>query len=123
MILKILFLVMPLSGSLLNSASDPEFEVEGERIERAGHSWGSVKPSGADFRIEKGSYSIAWLRKRGSKWAIETFSGRTLGWLNGDRIERTNGATWARMETARKLVEGPDNVAAALWVLRQLRKI
>ena len=120
--MKLLSLVVLLEG-LLPPAPDTEFEVKGERIECAGHSWGSVKPSGSDFRIEKGSHSIAWLRRRGSEWAIETFSGRTLGWLDGERIEKTNGATWAWIDTARKLVKGPDHVVAALWVLRQLGKI
>lgn len=108
----------------LVTARAPEFRVvSGERIEKSQSTWGYAKKSNDDLRIEKGSDSIAWVKKRNSKWAIETFGGSTLAWINGGRIEKYNGETWTDLATARKFVDGPDEVAAALWVLRQLGKI
>ncbi len=106
------------------ASASPTCRCKGERIERGNSTWGYARKSGTDFRIEKGSCSIGWVKKRGSKWSIETFAGSTLGRLSGDRIERPNGSTWARMSDARRLVDGgPDPVAAALWILNEGGKL
>ena len=106
------------------AAADAAYRCKGERIEKGSSTWGYAKPSGSDYRIEKGSSSIGWAKKRGSKWSIETFGGSTLGWLSGDRIEKPNGSTWTTLSDARCLVrDGPDAVAAALWVLNEYGKL
>lgn len=100
------------------------FRCKGERIEKGAWTWGFARASGSDYRIEKGSSSIGWAKRRHAKWSLETFAGSTLGWLSGDRIEKPNGSTWASLRDARDLVEGgPDPVAAALWVLGQHGKL
>lgn len=106
------------------ATASPAYRCKGERIERGSSTWGYARKSGTDFRIEKGSCSIGWAKRRGSKWSVETFAGSTLGWLSGDRIEKPNGSTWARMSDARRLLDGgPDPVAAALWILNEHGKL
>ena len=105
------------------ASAGPDFKCKGERIEKGSSTWGYAKKSGSDYRIEKGSSSIGWAKKRSSKWQIETFGSSTLGWLVGDRIEKPNGSTWARLSDAKRMVEGcPDAVAAVLWVLKKSGK-
>ena len=107
-----------------SATAAPMYRCKGERIEKGSSTWGYAKASGSEYRIEKGSSSIGWAKKRGSKWSIETFSGSTLGWLNGDRIEKPNALTWTALSDARCLVrDAPDAVAAALWVLNQHGKL
>ncbi len=100
----------------------PEFKVVGERIDRNGSFWGKCPKSGDDYRIEKGSSTIGFVKKRGSKWEIESSGNKGLGWLNGDRIEKPSGSTWTSLSDAKKLTDGPDPVAAAMWVLRKSGK-
>jgi hypothetical protein len=106
------------------AAADPVYRCKGERIEKGGSTWGYARQAGSDYRIEKGSSSIAWAKKRGSRWSIETFAGSTLGWLDGDRIEKPNGLTWATLSDARCLVrDGPDAVASVIWILGELGRL
>jgi hypothetical protein len=96
-----------------------EFKCIGERIEKNGSSWGYAKMSGSDYRIEKGSSTIGYAKKRNSKWAIEDSGSSTLAWLNGNTIEKFNGSSWTSLNDAKSLCDGPDPVAAAIWVLKQ----
>ena len=115
-----LLLLFVITGIVLAA----EFECKGERIERNGSTWGYAKNySGSDYRIEKGSYTIAFVKKQGSKWRIEDTAKTTLGWLNGSTIEKPNGSSWTSLSTAKSLCKGPDEIAAALWVLKQHNKL
>ena len=117
------FLIIMLftAGSMLISPA--EFVCKGERIEKNSYTWGYARQYGSDYRIEKGSSTIAFVKKRGSQWAIETFSGSTLGYLDGNYIEKINGLTWANLSDAKNLCDGPDPVAAAIWILKELGQI
>lgn len=113
--------VVVLTGAA--AAESPEFRCIGERIERKGSTWGYARAAGSDLRVETTSESVGWARQAGSDWRIETFAGSTLGFLRGARIEKGNGETWTTLETARRLADCADPVAAALWVLRQAGKL
>lgn len=115
---------LALSITLLAAeASAAVYVCKGERIEKNGSTWGYARSSGSDYRIEKGSSSIGWAKKAGSYWRIETFGGSTLGWLKGSRIEKPGGSTWASLDDAKKLAECSDPIAAALWILNELKKL
>ena len=110
--------------ALATPAGADEYKCKGERIGKGSSTWGYARKAGSDYRIEKGSSSIGWAKKRSSKWQIETFGSSTLGWLVGDRIEKPNGSTWARLSDAKRMVKDcPDAVAAALWVLGKSGKL
>lgn len=100
-----------------------DYKYIGGRIEKSGSTWGYAKVSGSDYRIEKGSSTIGFVKKRSSKWAIEDAGNNTLGWLNGSSVERTNGSTWTSLSNAKSLCDGPDPVAAAMWVFKQNGKL
>jgi len=115
-----LLLLMVITGIVFAA----EFECKGDRIERNGSTWGYAKKySSSDYRIEKGSYTIAFVKKQGSKWRIEDTGNNTLGWLNGNTIEKVNGYSWTSLSTAKSLCNGPDQIAAAIWVLKQHNKL
>jgi len=105
-----------------SSASAYDFKCKGERIEKGSSTWGYAKSSGSDFRIEKGSSTIGYAKKRSSKWAIESSGSSTLGWVVKDRIEKSNGSTWTRLDEAKRMSDCPDVIAAALWVLKKSGK-
>ena len=100
-----------------------EFKCVGERIEKGSSTWGYAKTQGSDFRIEKGSSTIGYVKNRGGKWAIEDTGSNTLAWLNGSRIEKSNGSTWTSLSDAKSFCDGPDPVAAAMWVYKQAGKL
>ena len=101
-----------------------EFECKGEKIEKNGSFWGYAKKlSSSEYRIEKGSYTIAFVKKQGSKWNIEDTAKNTLGRLNGNTIEKPNGYSCTSLSTAKSLCNGPDEIAAAIWVLKQHNKL
>ena len=100
-----------------------DFKCIGDRIEKNGSTWGYAKMSGSDYRIEKGSSSIAFVKNRNGKWAIEDLGSNTIGWLNGSRIETSNGSIWGSLSDAKSLCDGPDQVAAAIWALNKLGKL
>jgi|LSQX01.3.fsa_nt_gb streptogramin lyase len=101
-----------------------EFECKGEKIEKNGSFWGYAKKlSSSEYRIEKGSYTIAFVKKQGSKWNIEDTAKNTLGRLNGNTIEKPNDYSWTSLSTAKSLCNGPDEIAAAIWVLKQHNKL
>lgn len=100
-----------------------EYKCIGERIEKSGSTWGYARVSGSDYRIEKGSSTIGFVKNKGSKWAIEDTGSNTLGWLNGSNIESANGSTWTSLSNAKSFCDGPDPVAAALWVLNEYDKL
>src|SRR5690554_1420201 len=115
-----LLLLMVITGIVFAA----EFECKGDRIERNGSTWGYAKNySSSDYRIEKGSYTIAFVKKQGSKWKIEDTAKNTLGRLNGNTIEKPNGYSWTSLSTAKSLCNGPDEIAAAIWVLKQHNKL
>jgi len=100
-----------------------DFKCIGDRIEKNGSTWGFAKTSGSDYRIEKGSSTIALIKNRNGKWSIEDLGANTLGWLYGSRIETSNGSSWGSLSDAKSLCDGPDPVAAAIWVLKKLGKL
>lgn len=99
------------------------YKCSGNRIEKGSSTWGYYRDISGGYRIEKGSSTIAYVVKRGSKWAIETSGRSTIGWLNGSRIEKSGGSSWAYLSDAKRFCDGPDAVAAAMWVLDELGKI
>lgn len=118
--LLLLVLIMIITGTVFAA----EFECKGEKIEKNGSFWGyAKKTSSNEYRIEKGSSSIAFVKKQGSKWRIEDTAKTTLGWLNGSTIEKPNGYSWTKLSTAKALCNGPDEIAAAIWVLKQYNKL
>lgn len=119
--LVVILLVLTLIVTGVAYAAD--YKCIGERIEKSGSTWGYAKKSGSDYRIEKGSYTIAFVKNRSGKWAIEDAGSNTLGWLNGSSIEKVNGSTWTSLSNARSFCDGPDPVAAAMWVLNQNGKL
>lgn len=100
-----------------------EFECKGEKIEKMEVFGVTQKLSSSEYRIEKGSYTIAFVKKQGSKWNIEDTAKNTLGRLNGNTIEKPNGYSWTSLSTAKSLCNGPDEIAAAIWVLKQHNKL
>ncbi|HEX7715580.1 MAG TPA: hypothetical protein VF531_16290 [Bacillota bacterium] len=119
--LVVIFLIFTLVISGMVLAAD--YKCIGDRIEKSGSTWGYAKISGSDYRIEKGSSTIAFVKSRSGKWAIEDAGNNTLGWLNGSSIETTNGSTWASLSDAKSFCDGPDPVAAAMWVLNKTGKL
>ena len=119
-ILLCLLLLLVITGIVFAA----EFVCKGEKIEKNGSFWGYAKKiSSSEYRIEKGSYSIAFVKKQGSKWNIEDTAKNTLGRLNGNTIEKPNGYSWTSLSTAKSLCNGPDEIAAAIWVLKQYNKL
>lgn len=100
-----------------------DFKCIGERIEKSGSTWGTFKESGSEYRIEKSGYTIARVINRSGKWAVEDTGSNTLAWINGSRIEKQNGSSWADLSDAKSFCDGPDQVAAAMWVLSKLGKL
>ncbi|MCA9620014.1 MAG: hypothetical protein KC731_13405 [Myxococcales bacterium] len=101
-------------------ASSPRYRcVSGERIEEGSSTVGHYRTSGSGVGIEKGSSTVGWVKRRGDRWAIETFGGSTLGWLVDGRIETPGGSTRTTVDTARRLADCSDEVAAGIWVLQQ----
>jgi hypothetical protein len=119
--LVVVLLVLALAVSGIVYAAD--YKCIGDRIEKSGSTWGYAKASGSDYRIEKGSSTIAFVKNRSGKWAIEDAGNNTLGWLNGSSIEKVNGSTWTSLSNAKSFCDGPDPVAAAIWVLNQNGKL
>lgn len=103
------------------SARSPELTCAAERIEQAHRTVGHAKRISAGWRIEKGNRTVGFVKRRGDRYAIESSSTATLGWLDGDAIEKPNLATWTRLDAVRRLVATSctDPVAAGIWVLRQ----
>ena len=115
-------LVLTLAVSAIVYAA--EYQCIGERIERNGSTWGYARASGSDYRIEKGSSTVAFVKQKGGgKWMIEDQGNNTIGWLDGSSIEKVNGSSWASLSDAKSLCGGPDPVAAAIWVLNQNGKL
>jgi hypothetical protein len=100
-----------------------QYRCVGDRIEKGSSTWGYAKQSGSDFRIEKGSSTIGYAKKRNSKWSIEDTGSNTLGWLNGNNIETSGGSSWTSLSDAKSFCDGPDPVAAAMWVLNEKGKL
>ncbi len=109
--------------TLVGIAYAADYKCIGERIEKSGSTWGYARVSGSDYRIEKGSSTIGFVKNKGSKWAIEDTGSNTLAWLNGSSIENPNGSTWTSLSNARSFCDGPDPVAAGLWVLNAYNKL
>lgn len=99
------------------------YKCNGNRIEKGSSTWGYYRDVSGGYRIEKGSSTIAYVVKRNSKWCIETSGRSTIGWLNGNRIEKAGGSSWASLSDAKRFCDGPDAVAAAMWVLEELDKL
>jgi hypothetical protein len=100
-----------------------EYRMSGDRIEKGSSTWGYARQSGDDYRIEKGSSTVGYAKKRNSKWSIEDTGSNTLGWLNGNNIETAGGSSWASLSEAKSFCDGPDPVAAAMWVLNKKGKL
>jgi len=113
----------PIVAALLLALPTPalaDFKcVDNDRIERGQSTWGYARVAGSDYRIETTSSSVGWARRAGSDWRIETFGGSTLAFVRGDHIDKSNGATWTSLDTARRFASCCDAIAAALWVLHQ----
>ncbi len=119
----IFILAFILFSSLTAIVYSQEYKCNGERIEKNGSSWGYAVISGSDYRIEKGNSTIAYLKRRDGKWAVEDLGGSTIGYLNGSNIETGTGNSWGSLSDAKSLCDGPDQVAAAIWVLNKLGKL
>ena len=117
----VVLLVFALAVSGIVYAAD--YKCIGDRIEKSGSTWGYAKTSGSDYRIEKGSSTIAFVKNRSGKWAIEDAGNNTLGWLNGSSVETTNGSTWTGLSEAKSFCDGPDPIAAAIWILGKNGKL
>lgn len=63
--LLLLVIIMTITGTVFAA----EFECKGEKIEKNGSFWGYAKKiSSSEYRIEKGSSSIAFVKKQGSAY-------------------------------------------------------
>lgn len=114
------FLLLFIIGAFAIAA---DYTCRGNRIEKGSSTWGYFQNANGGYRIEKGSSTIGFVIKRGSKWYIESSGGSTLGYLNGTRIEKSSGSTWASLSEAKRFCDGPDAIAAAMWVLKQSGKL
>ena len=103
------------------TASAAEFRCRGDRVEKSGSTWYTVRTSGADYAIEKSGSTRGRAVKRGSKYYVEV-SGSTQATIENGRIEKS-GSSWAKVEQAQKVFDCPDVVAATLWVLQQNGKL